>query len=78
MSKFGKKKNEVLEWLGQCVTDVLTTFWHLLWSITEWMHNNMESICFYKLYNKETKKKGVIDVICASILQQIITYSKTN
>ena len=27
------------------VTDVLTTFWHLLWSIIEQMLGNMESVC---------------------------------
>ena len=28
------------------VTDVLTMFWHLLWSITKHMHSNMESLHF--------------------------------
>ena len=28
------------------VTDVLTTFWRLLWSINEQTHDNMEKICF--------------------------------
>ena len=32
--------------LGECVTDVLTTFWHILWSITEQRHGKMESISF--------------------------------
>ena len=31
---------------AKCVTDVLTTFWHPLWSITEQTHGNLESICF--------------------------------
>ena len=28
------------------VTNVLTTFWRLLWSVTEETHGDMESICF--------------------------------
>ena len=32
--------------VAEYVTDVLTTFWRLLWSITEQAHGNMESICF--------------------------------
>ena len=31
---------------GKCITDVFTTFWRLLWRITELTHANMESICF--------------------------------
>ena len=30
------------EAIAECVTDVLTTFWRLLWSVTEQMHSNME------------------------------------
>ena len=29
------------------VTDILTTFWRHLWSITEQTHGNIESICFF-------------------------------
>ena len=29
--------------------------WHLLWSVTEQMHGNMESIILLFLYNKEFK-----------------------
>ena len=39
------------------VTDVLTTFWRPLWSITEQTHGNVESICFIlwrvKIYGKK-------------------------
>ena len=28
VSKCDKKKKEEQQWLGGCVTDVLTTFWH--------------------------------------------------
>ena len=30
---------------AECVTDVLTTLWRPLRSITEQMHGNLESIC---------------------------------
>ena len=45
-SKCGKNKKVAHEAIAECVTDVLTTFWRLLWSITEQTHGNMESICF--------------------------------
>ena len=34
-SKCGKNKKVAHEAIAECVTDVLTTFWRLLWSITE-------------------------------------------
>ena len=45
-SKCGKNKKVAHEAIAECVTDVLTTFWHSLWSITGQMHGNLESICF--------------------------------
>ena len=45
-SKCGKNKKVAHEAIAECVTDVLTTFWRLLWSVTEQTHGNMESICF--------------------------------
>ena len=45
-SKCGKNKKVAHEAIAECVTDVLTTFWRFLWSITGQMHGNMESICF--------------------------------
>ena len=45
-SKRGKNNYVVHEAIAECVTDVLTTFWCLLWSITEQTHGNMESTCF--------------------------------
>ena len=33
--------------ISQCITDVLTTFWHLLWSVTEQTHGNMESVLVF-------------------------------
>ena len=45
-SKCGKNKKVAHEAIAECVTDVLTTFWRLLWSITEQTHGNMESTCF--------------------------------
>ena len=43
-----KNKTVAHEAIAELVTVVLTTFWHLLWSITEQTHPNMESICIVK------------------------------
>ena len=43
-SKCGNKK-VAHEAIAEYITDVLATFWRLLWSITEQTHGNMESIC---------------------------------
>ena len=45
-SKCGKNKKVAHEAIVEYVTNVLTTFWRLLWSITEQTHGNMESICW--------------------------------
>ena len=45
-SKCGKNKWNSSCNPNACATDVLTTFWQVLWSITEQMHINMESTCF--------------------------------
>ena len=45
MSKCGKNKKVANKLLGDCVTDVLTTYWCLLWSIIEQILGNMESTC---------------------------------
>ena len=45
-SKCGKNKQVAHEAMAECVADVLTTVWRLLWSITEQTLGNMESICF--------------------------------
>ena len=50
-SKCGKNKKVVHEATAECVADVVTTFWPLLWSITEQTHGNME---FIYLYNNES------------------------
>ena len=63
-SKCGKKKKMAHKPIVECVSDVLTTFWHPLWSITEQMHSNMESYlkaCSCPLWR--TWKKP-FDVIC--------------
>ena len=51
-SKCGKNKRLAHEAIAECVIDVLTTFWRLLWSITEQTHGNMESI--FCMINKQT------------------------
>ena len=55
---------------AECVTDVLTMFWRVLWSITVQTHSNME-YCFYQenllvLYNKEGNNGG--DDVYMSVL----------
>ena len=40
---------------SECVTDVFTTFWRLLWSITEQTDGNIKSICSIQW---SEKKKG--------------------
>ena len=57
-TKCGKNKKMAHKQLGECVSDVLTTFWHLLWSTTEQTHGNMESICF--LYNNPSNSSTLI------------------
>ena len=44
--KGGTNKKVAHEAIAECATDVLTTFWRLLWSISDQTHGNMESICF--------------------------------
>ena len=46
-SKCGKNKNVAHKAIAECVTDVLTTFWRLLWSITEQTRGNTEPVLFY-------------------------------
>ena len=47
------------KWHANCrgvhVTNVFTTFWRLLWSITEQTHGNMESVLFYTMMQKRKK-----------------------
>ena len=50
---------------AECVTDVLTTFWRPLWSITE----RTATWNLFVLYDKELKKKFNDDVIYTSVLQ---------
>ena len=65
-SKCGKNKKVAHEPLGECVTNVLTTFWRLLWRIMEQTHGNMESIV---LYNREVKKLPLTSFMRHSVLQ---------
>ena len=51
------------EAIAECVTDVLTTFWRLLWSITKQTYCNMESIF---LYNKEENTDEAFLIISES------------
>lgn len=67
-SKWGKKEKVAHDSLVECVTEVLTTFWHL-WSITEQMDANMEST--YLFYAISLTEKVNSDVIYGSVLQQI-------
>ena len=39
-------RTRALKAIAECVTDVLTTFWRLLWSFTEQTHSNIISVFF--------------------------------
>ena len=51
---------------GECATNVLRTFWRLLWSVTKQTYGNKDIYMFHKI-----KKKNIVigDVIYASVLQ---------
>ena len=46
MSKCGENKTNGAWGTVKYITEVLTTYWSLLWSITIQTNNDMESICF--------------------------------
>ena len=45
-SKCAKKKEVANEAIAECVTDVFTTFWRLIGSVTEQAHGNIDSNWF--------------------------------
>ena len=49
------------------VTDVLTTFWRLLWSITEQTRGNMESIRFIQCREKKKRHTYLVSLDCSRI-----------
>ena len=53
-SKFGKNKKVAHKEIAEHVTDILTTLWGLLWSITEQTHSNMECIILFHIIKKQT------------------------
>ena len=53
-SKCGKNKKVAHGAISECVTDVFTTFWCHLWSITEQTHGNMEFYLFYIIKKQTT------------------------
>ena len=53
-SKCGKNNKVAHEAIAECVTDVLTTFWRLLWPIIEQTHGN---IVFYIIKKQTTTEK---------------------
>jgi len=60
-SKSGDNKNVAHKAIAECVTDVLTTFWRCLWSITEQIHGNMEMIyLFYVIMKQGTTGKAFL------------------
>ena len=72
-SKCGKNNEVAHEPQAEWVTDVFTTFWRPLWSITEQTHGNMESICFIQWSEKKKTNTHTCLVpldcskICASL-----------
>ena len=79
-SKCGKNKKVAHQAIAECVTDVLTTFWHPLWSSTEQMHGNMESICFIQYKNNETDRVFFLKCVMKLMIDwsQLYTYLKEN
>ena len=53
-SKCGKNNNVAHKAIAECVTDVLTTFWRLLWPIIEQTYGNM---VFYIIKKQTTTEK---------------------
>ena len=49
----GKKQRRGTRAAGECVTDVLTTFWRHRWSITKQTHGNIEFIRFIQWTEKK-------------------------
>ena len=67
ISKCGKNKKVTYESIAKCATDILTTFWCLLWSVTKQMLSNMECFVLYIIYmysNKETNWPLQIKLFC--------------
>ena len=59
--KCGKNKKVAHEGIAECVTDVLTVLWRLLWSITEQTHGHMESqYLFYIITEQATRDKAFV------------------
>ena len=69
-SKCDKNRNMVQRPPDKCVTDVLTTHWCLLWSITEQMHSNIDSTNV--LYIEETKIANDIILSVSNCLEDLI------
>ena len=68
-SKCGKKGSGTRA-AGKCVTDVFTTFWCSLWSITRQTYSNMESIkfCFIHAMIRKEKKTDTHLYTCLVLL----------
>ena len=49
------------------ITDALTTFWRLLWSITEQTRGNMESIRFIQCREKKKRHTYLVSLDCSRI-----------
>ena len=57
MSKCGKNKKVEYEAIAECVTNVLTTFWRLLWSITKQTPATW-NLLFYMITKQTTRDKA--------------------
>ena len=79
-SKCDKNKNVACKPIDKCVTDVLTTFWHLLWSFAEQKHIDIDSACFikYSCFEKGCLKNGEkLTRQCRKLLWVMVDFTVT-
>ena len=78
MSKCGKNKKSGTQGVAECVTDVLTTFWHLLWSITEsdarqygiyLFYILTKSLFYFKIF-QQNAKAGLLPRLCPTFARK--------
>ena len=73
-----RKKKSDTRGVAECITDVLTTFWRLLWSITEWdarQHGTYlfyiitKSLFYFKIF-QHNAKAGLLPRLCPAFARK--------
>ena len=75
----GNDKNVAHEAIAECITEVLTTFWRLLWFVTEQTHGNIESKALSTLIRFQTKTElfcSVFKKICVHTYRFRIVFAR--